>query len=201
MTLLRPERMGRGGIFDLSLQKNYLISIEDRDERGFTTQRCNFFLYTRHFPSRIFTFHRQHSQYIGSRSGNPAACFQLLFVGLTDICFRTDTQPIPHNTPCRKRFQKPYGRGHCFKLTGDHYIIKRQPARQNIVEKYRKVRVQKKVSGLLTLWSGKRDSNPRLRRGDAPFHILPGPPKEGDSGPRVRVQSGRSRYKKRSVSY
>ena len=116
----------------------YLISIEDRDEPGFTTQRCNFFLYTCHFPSRIFTFHRQHSQYIGSRSGNPAACFQLLFVGLMSICFRTDTQPIPHSTPCRKAFENVYGRGHCLKLTECHYIIKRQPARQNIVEKCKK---------------------------------------------------------------
>ena len=45
---------------------------------------------------------------------------------------------------------------------------------------------RKKVSGKLTFWSGKRDPHPRLRRGYAHFHILPGPPTEGDPGPRVQ---------------
>ena len=59
----------------------------------------------------------------------------------------------------------------------------------------------KKGQWVTDLLSGKRDSNPRLRRGNAPFHILPGPPTEGDSGPRVRVWSGRSGHEKRSVGY
>ncbi len=40
----------------------------------------------------------------------------------------------------------------------------------------------KKGQWVTDLQSGKRDSNPRLRRGNATFHILPGPPTEGDSG-------------------
>ena len=36
--------------------------------------------------------------------------------------------------------------------------------------------------------SGKRDSNPRLRRGYAPFYILPDPPTEGERGRESEVQ-------------